>query len=138
MNTATTEIYSLSLPDALPICGCAAAAGACAGWIRATRISAVARIHPADRKSIRLNSSPVAFSRLPSYFFNEYGDHRDLLSFPTRRSSDLWLRRSGRCVRRVDSCNSDFRCRTNPPCRSEEHTSELQSRGLLSSSVLFF
>src|SRR6266511_1318328 len=40
-----------------------------------------------DRKSTRLNSSHVKTS------FADFGDHRDLHSFPTRRSSDL---RSGR------------------------------------------
>src|SRR2546427_2321013 len=60
-DTATTEIYTLSLHDALPI----------------------------YRKSTRLNSSQRR--------------HRDLHSFPTRRSSD----------------------------RSEEHTSELQSQSNL-------
>src|SRR5438132_9123825 len=75
------------------------------------------------------------------FFFSCYGDHRDLHSFPTRRSSDLT--RSAARPRR-------FR-RARPPCwrrscpilsgaapailapgyaaskRSEEHTSELQS-----------
>src|SRR5439155_20572110 len=27
----------------------------------------------------------------PSFFFSSYGYHRDLHSFPTRRSSDLWF-----------------------------------------------
>src|SRR6266700_19764 len=38
-----------------------------------------------DRKSTRLNSSHVK----SSYAVFCYGDHRDLHSFPTRRSSDL-------------------------------------------------
>src|SRR5699024_10513127 len=38
-----------------------------------------------DRKSTRLNSSHVSIS----YAVFCYGDHRDLNSFPTRRSSDL-------------------------------------------------
>src|SRR6266853_589328 len=38
-----------------------------------------------DRKSTRLNSSHSQIS----YAFCCYGDHRDLHSFPTRRSSDL-------------------------------------------------
>src|SRR5690606_41853634 len=60
------------------------------------------------------------------FFFSLYGDHRDLHSFPTRRSSDLREQgellaakdRSGRVVRRVEQQDA----------RSEEHTSELQSR----------
>src|SRR5258708_22740802 len=53
-DTATTEIYTLSLHDALPICPSRAAAApawwVCHGlrWLRAWR---------ADRKSTRLNSS---------------------------------------------------------------------------------
>src|SRR5437773_4346882 len=77
-------------------------------------------------------------------FLHTYADHRDLHSFPTRRSSDLWLKKP-----------SDFRATTKMPNfrlnddqikaisafiwqsaltdslpkhkRSEEHTSELQS-----------
>src|SRR2546430_17473272 len=67
-DTATTEIYTLSLHDALPICPAAAAAGtqagrprhaeapACLRWPRASlRPSAAVRTR--DRKSTRLNSS---------------------------------------------------------------------------------
>src|SRR5690625_6489998 len=59
------------------------------------------------------------------------GQHRALHSFPTRRSSDL-----------DDVCDADFLLRAAAthhgvdskracPIRSEEHTSELQSRGHL-------
>src|SRR5437899_9570351 len=60
------------------------------------------------------------------FFFYCYGGHRDLHSFPTRRSSDLrWpSERSARL-------RGARRCRHSPPSawfrRSEEHTSELQS-----------
>src|SRR5690606_41327718 len=78
-----------------------------------------------------------------------YGDHRDLHSFPTRRSSDLpWhtcsLRRKAkkaplrsRCCCMTRSWSGNLRCccwtRKFPlhdrvMQRSEEHTSELQSR----------
>src|SRR5690606_39827899 len=83
------------------------------------------------------------------FFFSSYGDHRDLHSFPTRRSSDLqtWLLvtsafhmpRSVAVFRAVDfpvvPWPTDYRtagneglglAKDNP--RSEEHTSELQSR----------
>src|SRR6266542_5317606 len=33
--------------------------------------------------------TPPQFPIPPSFFFSSYGDHRDLHSFPTRRSSDL-------------------------------------------------
>src|SRR2546430_6682130 len=50
-DTATTEIYTLSLHDALPICG---------GWRASSESQACARWRGArtgDRKSTRLNSS---------------------------------------------------------------------------------
>src|SRR5207253_10523605 len=97
----------------------------------------------------------------PFFFFISYLHHRDLRSFPTRRSSDL-LQASLEKVNRVllrnhlETCVSeairtgqgqekiaelmealpynsgltDFRHRAEP-LRSEEHTSELQSRGHL-------
>src|SRR5690606_41177848 len=95
------------------------------------------------------------YSFLLPFILSCYGDHRDLLSFPTRRSSDLSCdiqcvvcghnlsRRSFRKI--VDRIrlypiyrsitfyfdNEIFRCRirvVKRGCRSEEHTSELQSR----------
>src|SRR5438045_7578154 len=63
-------------------------------------------------------------------FFSCSGDHRDLHSFPTRRSSDLLLmptRSPGRSSTGPDVVRmltpSSFAMRR----RSEEHTSELQS-----------
>src|SRR5436309_16113303 len=79
------------------------------------------------------------------FFFYCYADHRDLHSFPTRRSSDLfsapafaglphwaWRYRAPACWRappwvRVCPIPSPSSCRPNAD-RSEEHTSELQSR----------
>src|SRR5437762_7148357 len=57
------------------------------------------------------------------FFFKRYGDHRDLHSFPTRRSSDLITTRR-RFLTRL-SANQSFR--PFHIVRSEEHTSELQS-----------
>src|SRR5439155_25773715 len=74
-----------------------------------------------------------------SFFFYCDGGRRDLHSFPTRRSSDLPLfagsgkesaRNSRRIVMPADLGCSDGR-RGNQDQRSEEHTSELQSRGHL-------
>src|SRR5690554_7690648 len=89
------------------------------------------------------------------FFFYCYGDHRDLHSFPTRRSSDLvtpkafadlvrfdrFVDLAGRAAERgwaalaVDAGFYDqshlirvFRRFTGLTPRSEEHTSELQSR----------
>src|SRR5438105_9581940 len=61
------------------------------------------------------------------FFFYCYGDHRDLHSFPTRRSSDL----SGLASGSLRCCRGSPIIRSSLPAsraRSEEHTSELQSR----------
>src|SRR5436305_12116961 len=57
-DTATTDIYTLSLHDALPICPCRRAALR----RRRRRRAARARRRGADRKSTRLNSSHVRIS----------------------------------------------------------------------------
>src|SRR5205085_4341317 len=80
--------------------------------------------------------------RLTSFFFSRSRHHRDLHSFPTRRSSDLPASPRARCTptsRARTTCSS--RCSTTastgrrqspPKCsRSEEHTSELQSQSNL-------
>src|SRR5438105_9953495 len=56
------------------------------------------------------------------FFFQCSGDHRDLHSFPTRRSSDLALARPCHQPRHAAKLVVDAQT------RSEEHTSELQSR----------
>src|SRR3712207_7371834 len=76
-DTATTEIYTLSLHDALPISVTAAgvAAGAATatghrraallsglGWLGGTAELTWTRIAPGDRKSTRLNSSHANIS----------------------------------------------------------------------------
>src|SRR5437588_7283192 len=63
------------------------------------------------------------------FFFNCYGDHRDLPSFPTRRSSDLSARPPAgpRRRRRALPPAGDRRRDPDAVGRSEEHTSELQS-----------
>src|SRR5438876_10941508 len=62
------------------------------------------------------------------FFFYCYGHHRDLHSFPTRRSSDLLSRKFG-LRSRFHVVTRSRRCPgPNSFCkRSEEHTSELQS-----------
>src|SRR5439155_26906017 len=77
-------------------------------------------------------------------FFSRSSDHRDLHSFPTRRSSDLVVsftlpdkERADRflaALRLVDDATSFGGVRSTAERRgrrSEEHTSELQSRGHL-------
>src|SRR5438874_10433849 len=67
------------------------------------------------------------------FFFYCYGDHRDLHSFPTRRSSDLGCSVS-RCASTGDGRRANVHredgsgARDGRSPRSEEHTSELQSR----------
>src|SRR5437870_9005042 len=65
-------------------------------------------------------------SGLVIFFFYQYGAHRDLYSFPTRRSSDLRSIRDGGMGAAAGLFVPDRGART---IRSEEHTSELQSRG---------
>src|SRR5437762_14231542 len=66
-----------------------------------------------------------------SFFFYKYADHRDLHSFPTRRSSDLGFIES-LTVRYTMFLPDGKPCRATAnvsmkELRSEEHTSELQS-----------
>src|SRR5438552_11482242 len=73
-----------------------------------------------------LRSVRFISASFPSIFFLLRDcDHRDLHSFPTRRSSDLGLAKH-RSIRRVagDDVLVSLRAATD---RSEEHTSELQS-----------
>src|SRR5436305_8057298 len=80
------------------------------------------------------------YHSLSSFFFYCYGDHRDLHSFPTRRSSDL-LQGIGPFIdavvthmagipKKLDRLQMGVRSRIEllRDHRSEEHTSELQSR----------
>src|SRR5438874_12194813 len=60
------------------------------------------------------------------FFFNCSGDHRYLHSFPTRRSSDLPLQYMS-CSVPIGSGDAGWE-RGRVGDRSEEHTSELQSR----------
>src|SRR5437660_2520489 len=70
----------------------------------------------------------------PSFSY-VYDPHRDLHSFPTRRSSDLSPGRPGGGGHRSHGSNAVVLGTAgragNPMPRSEEHTSELQSRGQL-------
>src|SRR5690625_7228070 len=87
---------------------------------------------------LRLRLSLRFLSFFSFFFFFSYRDLRVLHSFPTRRSSDLAPRshRSGVPGSRAPrDCAGGARRppRGDPPLlpRSEEHTSELQSRGHL-------
>src|SRR3712207_7427965 len=60
-DTATTEIYTLSLHDALPICARALAASPHPGRLRVLDLKLNLEL-PQDRKSLRLNSSHANIS----------------------------------------------------------------------------
>src|SRR5687768_17741302 len=71
-------------------------------------------------------------------FFRGVGPHRELHSFPTRRSSDLSPKSTRPCSSNQSTPDFTWTCidcgarKTRPSAstrqRSEEHTSELQSR----------
>src|SRR5205085_9788951 len=82
----------------------------------------------------RKNTALTRYARsVSSFFFYRPRDHRDLHSFPTRRSSDLrgrappWRRRRRAAARRRSWRGAPRQDRR----RSEEHTSELQSQSNL-------
>src|SRR5438477_4357063 len=85
---------------------------------------------------------PISSATSSLFLFARSSDHRDLHSFPTRRSSDLRPRALRTLERRQTHAGHDHengqrpsapcprRSRlalSTPPVRSEEHTSELQS-----------
>src|SRR5690606_41610686 len=93
----------------------------------------------------RCHSPYLLYTQSPyTFFFQSYADHRDLHSFPTRRSSDLrnarrpvTARPAARPVAEHASGHAHVGVGTHFPLlgantkgylRSEEHTSELQSR----------
>src|SRR5690625_5828322 len=87
-----------------------------------------------------MHHSAVDTTSFTSSFFYVSGHPRHILSFPTRRSSDLSCGSStSRCCWAASpsgcSCGARARgCPSRSPApspRSEEHTSELQSRGQL-------
>src|SRR5437870_13786084 len=80
---------------------------------------------------------PPSCTRRSFFFFSSYRAHRDLHSFPTRRSSDLIADRAAResfgklwGAPLPEKPGLDARQMLDA-ARSEEHTSELQSRGHL-------
>src|ERR1044072_8601090 len=88
-HTATTEIYTLSLHDALPISLTANGPVVVLGPPAMRYLPLGSLRGGRDRKSTRPKSTQPDISRMPSFVYESYGDHRDLHSFPTRRSSDL-------------------------------------------------
>src|ERR1035437_9053460 len=83
-NSSHTEIYTLSLHDALPIYG---SVSAVLIWRFRLERSGARETEIIERRS------PESSGRFRSEeHTSELQSHQDLHSFPTRRSSDLWLR----------------------------------------------
>src|SRR5476649_818271 len=82
LNSSHTEIYTLSLHDALPIFGILQPVGGEA-VVEAKR----ERIDHAGQQHERRREQQPGRSEEHT---SELQSHRDLHSFPTRRSSDLW------------------------------------------------
>src|ERR1035438_5913893 len=126
-SSPTTKIYTLSLPDALPICAITPARTSSLSiprrWPRLPTIRG-RMIWDTDRKSTRLNSSHLGIS------YAVFSHHKDLHSFPTRRSSDLC---DNSCTNVITVHPETMAQIANHQgtddlgYRSEEHTSELQS-----------
>src|SRR5215204_5605357 len=84
LYSSHTEIYTLSLHDALPICGCGPALRHQHDQARGAAWQLPAQVCPCLHRVVRTHRSEEHTSVLQS--------HRDLHAFPTRRSSDLWMR----------------------------------------------
>src|SRR5215204_5843242 len=93
LNSSHTEIYTLSLHDALPIYG--------AGFLSGDfdeRLQ-VAHLHGHRVLTHEVGGHDELFRS--EEHTSELQSHRDLHSFPTRRSSDLWCWISQRRFRRA-------------------------------------
>src|SRR5437764_148071 len=92
------------------------------------RLPGTALLFSVCRYLLHCSATAVLFQL---FFFSCYADHRDLHSFPTRRSSDLLepsLCFEARPLhRRSDSGDAVLVDDEPEQARSEEHTSELQS-----------
>src|ERR671927_415604 len=103
LNSSHTEIYTLSLHDALPIYAAGPQVVA-----SGTALVRGRRLQHGPHHSVRFRQSGGGRSEEHT---SELQSHRDLHSFPTRRSSDLCSRPAGGCVR-YGPC-----ARTTPPAR---------------------
>src|SRR5476649_2212849 len=82
LNSSHTEIYTLSLHDALPIYGHF-------GELRHAGGGENRDLRSDDRAAHQLHAREDSDERSEEHT-SELQSHRDLHSFPTRRSSDLW------------------------------------------------
>src|ERR1043165_6880158 len=94
--------------------------------------------NPIDRKSTRLNSGHVALSRLPSFFLIIRRPPRSTLFPYTTLFRSVTADVVGPICESGDFLALDRKIVDVQPDRSEEHTSELRSRGLKSFAVFFF
>src|SRR5476649_2174097 len=100
LNSSHTEIYTLSLHDALPIWN-----AALAGARQHVGLARKAR----ERLAVTHENGEVGRLRQRSEeHTSELQSHRDLHSFPTRRSSDLECR-AGRCAAARRPCPKSAR-----------------------------
>src|ERR1044071_2044120 len=91
-----------------------------------------------DRKSTRLNSSHEWICRMPSFVFNDTQTPEIYtLSLPDALPISFG-ERSAPGPHSIDVCQARDRCRRQSNDRSEEHTSELQSRVDMSYAVFCF
>src|ERR1043166_9553387 len=91
-----------------------------------------------DRKSTRLNSSHVSESRMPSFFLMIRRPPRSTLFPYTTLFRSLLFRKPFQRERHRVGADRQVRDAILPAARSEEHTSELQSRFGISYAVFFF
>src|ERR1044072_5666922 len=82
LNSSHTDIYTLSLHDALPICGSNSRMASTISTVFVPGWREIARIIPREPLNHAMVRSEEHKSELQS--------HRYLHSFPPRRSSDLW------------------------------------------------
>src|ERR1043165_6923088 len=91
-----------------------------------------------DRKSTRLNSSPVALSCMPPFFFNDTATTK-IYPLSLHDALPIWF--GGRRLQtKLDRARTRKHRRNGDQFhhRSEEHTSELQSSGLILYATFFF
>src|SRR5476649_1393691 len=109
LNSSHTEIYTLSLHDALPISILPSLAFVAANW----RSVSCAAPDAADAGAI---IEPQVPSRSEEHT-SELQSHRDLHSFPTRRSSDLDTTQFSLCRGKLAKCqlrrSGRSRCRSH-------------------------
>src|ERR1043166_7155081 len=91
-----------------------------------------------DRKSTRLNSSHVSESRMPSFFLMIRRPPRSTLFPYTTLFRSIFFRKIDRFLIAGIGMADDAHAGVGGEDRSEEHTSELQSRFGISYAVFFF